>query len=204
MENTHDQLEHIEHTEHASHDHFNRNVAVTMAIVAAVLAGVTLLSHQAHNETLRLELEASVKKTEAANIWARFQATKIRDYEFRTFKGLDAVAPKDKEALADPEKKAAYEAARKDWLKTDEYKDDLKELETAAKLLDEEVKDLQEESHVYHRRAGRFDLGELFVEMGLVLSSVAILTKRTPFWYSGLAAGALGLFLALSAFLIRH
>src|SRR5947209_16015433 len=66
-------LEETEHVQHASHDPFDRRVAMTMTIVAATLACVTLLSHRAHNETLK-------NTTEAANQWAYFQAKKNRSY----------------------------------------------------------------------------------------------------------------------------
>src|SRR3954468_3408346 len=46
------QIEHAEHAVHASHDDFNRKVTMSIAIVAAVLACVTMLGHRAHNETL--------------------------------------------------------------------------------------------------------------------------------------------------------
>ena len=74
------QIEHAEHAVHASHDEFNKQVTMSIAIVAAVLACVTMLGHRAHNETLRLQGEAlelqtkaSIKSTETANKWAYYQ-----------------------------------------------------------------------------------------------------------------------------------
>ena len=46
-------LEHAEHAQHQAHDPFDRRVAVSMAIMAAVLAGVTLASHRGHTEPAR-------------------------------------------------------------------------------------------------------------------------------------------------------
>ena len=39
-------LEHAEHAQHAAHNPFDRRVAMSMAIVAAVLACVAMLSHR--------------------------------------------------------------------------------------------------------------------------------------------------------------
>ena len=74
---THGPEQHMEHAEHAAHaagDDFNRKVTMSIAIVAAVLACVTMLGHRAHNDTLRLQGEAlelqtkaSIKSTETAN-----------------------------------------------------------------------------------------------------------------------------------------
>ena len=47
-------------------DPFDRRVAMTMAIIAAVLACVTMLSHRAHDESLSLLAEAN-RLTTAAN-----------------------------------------------------------------------------------------------------------------------------------------
>src|SRR5438067_12936493 len=73
-------LEHAEHAAHASTDSFNRKVTMSIAIVAAVLACVTMLGHRAHNDTLRLQGEAldlqtraSIKSTDTANQWSYYQ-----------------------------------------------------------------------------------------------------------------------------------
>jgi chromosome segregation ATPase len=69
-------VEHAEHASHAAHDPFDRNVTMSIAIVAAVLACVTMLSHRAHNDTLRFQAEANRLQTEAASI--RTEANRIQ------------------------------------------------------------------------------------------------------------------------------
>src|SRR5438067_1818836 len=82
MSEIHEKLEHAEHAQHAAHDPFSARVALTIAVIAAILAAVTLLSHQAHNETLQLQIEAGIKQTEASDRWAEFQANNIRKHEY--------------------------------------------------------------------------------------------------------------------------
>src|SRR5580692_2596428 len=67
-------LEHAEHAKHAARDPFDKRVTVTIAIVAAVLAGVTMAGHKAHNETLLLsgdaikeQTQVGIFRTDAAN-----------------------------------------------------------------------------------------------------------------------------------------
>src|SRR5438132_1468086 len=79
-------LEHAEHAQHAAHDPFDRRVAMTMAIVAAVLACGTMLNHREHTETLRLQNEANTHHTEASNQWNYYQSKKNRQY---LYEGLD-------------------------------------------------------------------------------------------------------------------
>jgi hypothetical protein len=84
---TEQHLEHAEHAQHAAHDPFDKRVAVSMAMVAAVLAFVSTLSHRAHNQTLqlqgeaiRLQSKAATTRTEESDKWNYFQAKKERGY----------------------------------------------------------------------------------------------------------------------------
>ena len=43
-----------------------------MSIIAAVLAGVTLVSHRGHTETLHLATQAATKVTEASDKWNEY------------------------------------------------------------------------------------------------------------------------------------
>jgi hypothetical protein len=86
-EGTENHLEHAEHAQHAAHDPFDRRVAMTMAITAAVLALATVLSHRAHNQVLQLQGEAGQLRTQATTYhtqasdqWGYFQAKKQRMY----------------------------------------------------------------------------------------------------------------------------
>ena len=201
-------LEHAEHAQHAAHDPFDKRVAVTMAIVAAVLAAVSLMSHRKHNETLSLQIQSNKKKTEAANRWAQYQARSIRRNQFEAF--LDMLP-----VTAQPDKAAeAKKVAGRMQAKVDEYrmpaeKDDPKDpqglagLMALAKALDDEAVKLEKDSEHVHHQGDRFDLAELFVELALVVCSVALLSKQRLFWYAGMAIGGVGVVLAGTAFFVH-
>src|SRR5947209_15239698 len=93
-------LEHAEHAQHAAHDPFDRRVAMSMAIVAAALAGVTLLSHRGHTETLRLATEANILHTKMSDQYNFYQAKNIRSYEFQSFLMMTKFMSKDKDVDA--------------------------------------------------------------------------------------------------------
>ena len=66
-----------------------------MAIVAACLACVTMLSHNSHNQTLllqgdanRLQTESNIYHTQASDAWSYFQAKNIRAYQTQAYLGL--------------------------------------------------------------------------------------------------------------------
>jgi Domain of unknown function (DUF4337) len=194
MSNTHEHLEHAEHAEHAAHDPFGARVALSIAVIAAILAAVTLLSHQAHNTTLEKRVEAGELRTEAADQWGFFQAKKIRQHEDKLHHDLLLVVSKEngKNTEAEEQRRLSKEEA-------DRYEHDCEEIKEKAKVFEDDAKKATEASHLAHARGGRYDLSELAVELGLVLCSIAVLTKRRTFWYSGLGAAAVGLILALSA-----
>ena len=72
--------------------------------------------------------------------------------------------------------------------------------QASASLLTERLKGLPLEQA---KKISKDDvLGELGIELALVLCSVAVLTKRPGFWYSGMAFGLVGLAVSLSSFLL--
>jgi hypothetical protein len=195
MTNTHENLEHAEHVQHAAHDPFSSRVAMTMAIIAAVLAAVTMLSHQAHNNSLNYKNEAAIKHTQASDRWNEYQANNIRDHEYR------ALMPVVEAMAKEPGKESVGREARDDWAKKVEgYKTKLPELKQGAEKLQEQAETWQAASHQAHDRGRWLDLSELAVELGLVLCSLAVLMRRAWFWYSGIGAGVVGVLICAAAF----
>jgi hypothetical protein len=181
MERPSEHLEHIEHQEHAAHNPFDKRVALSMAIIAASLAAVTMLSHKAHNETLLYQSQASDQ-------WTFYQAKNIRQHEYEAFLLLLGSVARE------PGKEAVAKKAEDEWTrKVAKYNDELPEMQ-------EKAKKLEEMSHAKHQMAARFDLGELGIELALVFCSLAVLTKRVGFWMSGILVGGIGLLVALSAY----
>lgn len=171
-----------EHAEHAKEDPTLAPVSVTMAILAVLVAVVTLLGHRAHTEEVVLQAKSSDQ-------WAYYQAKNIRRHTDELFTDLTAVqATSDAAALAKLREKYSGEANR--------YKDEQKEIEDKAKELEAEVA-------TERNRADRYDLAEVFLEVGLVITSITLLSGRRFFWFLGLVLAAIGLVLAATGFLIH-
>lgn len=207
MGGSHEHIEHAEHAKHAAHDDFDRQVALTIAIIAAVLATVTLLSHRAHNDTLRLQgdanrlfTDANNEVTWAADEWAHYQFRNMRQHlygglsDLASFVAVRPDAGKEPRATAD-RWKSDSEKYRKE---KEENFGKAKAHEQKAREKRDEAARMIAESHQVHANALRFDLGELAVEVGLVLCSVAILTKRRSFWFGGVGATLTGALVAAS------
>jgi hypothetical protein len=179
-------LEEAEHAQHATQDPFTRQVAMTMAIGAATLACVSLLSHRAHNDNMAHQLKAN-------DMWNWFQVKKDRGYTKQDRAVLLAAISS---TAATPSEKWA--TTLKEWRdKAQQYADDSKSNEEKAK----EEERLAEEAH---HRSNFYDWGELGLQLGLVLSSVAVLTKRSLFWFAGIGVSVVGVALAAYGFLMLH
>src|SRR5258708_8053579 len=68
---------------------------------------------------------------------------------------------------------------------------------------EEQAKDLEKESAVEQRRANLVDLGEVFLEIALVISSLALLSRKRFYWFLGIASGIAGLGVAAACLLLH-
>jgi phosphate uptake regulator len=168
-----------ENAEEAHRDSSLVPVTLSMAVLAVVLAAISLLGHRTHTEELLLQ-------NKATDQWAYFQAKNIRRHTYELFLDLLSVLnPKDPEAAKRIEEKYRGEIER--------YKDEQKDLESEAQQLEKEVATQQ-------HKANRFDLGEVCLEVGIILTSLTLLTRRKLFWRLGGLAGFIGLVIAASGF----
>ena len=158
-----------EHAEHAR-DPFDRRVAATMAILAAVLAIVSVLGHIYTTEEL-------IDQQKASDQWSYYQAKSIRRYQSEVARDLFA-AMKDERS-----EQYAQNAQR--------YRSDSEEIQKKAE-------ELEKESHLKRQQALRLHLGEVFLEISIVFGSLAILIKRSALWFGAIALGVVGVAIALT------
>jgi uncharacterized protein DUF4337 len=157
-------------------------VSITMSIMAVLVAAATLLSHRAHTEELLLQ-------SQATDQWAYYQAKNGRYHGMQnTADMLETMIPQDKEKAEAILKKYEKEIERYDSDKED---------------ISEKAKELEKERDLVSRRADRYDGGEAFLEIGLVICSITLLTKRKGFWFAGILLGAAGIVLALTGLLLH-
>jgi hypothetical protein len=165
------------------HDYrFTLPVSLTISILAVLVAGATLLGHRAHTEELLLQ-------SRATDQWSYYQAKNIRFHEVQGIADLlGALAPAEKEKTA---------AIREKYLKeVERYNGDKEDISDKAKEFETE-RDLQS------RRADRFDGGEALLEVGLVICSITLLTKRRLFWVTGVLVGLGGVVMALTGLFLK-
>jgi hypothetical protein len=170
-----------EHAELAHADKRLAPVSLTIAILAVALGALSMLGHRAHNEVLLAQTRANFQKTELVG-------NKTREHADAVVLGmLDVLAPANTaQAVALKEK----------------FKIEMKRYENQGEQERVEGRRLEVERQRAQRKANRFDLGELFCEMALVLGSITLLTRDRRFWVAGILAGVVSLLVALTAVLV--
>jgi hypothetical protein len=166
-----------EHAEHAK-EPFDKKVAVTMAIIAALLAIVSVLGHILSTEELLAQQKASDQ-------WAFYQAKDIRRYD-------SEIAQDMLKALksGDTDERITH------------YSGNAQKYETDRKGIQDQAKEFEAERDHKGAQALRLEIGEVFLEIGIVFASLAILSKRPMVWYTSMVAALAGVGLALTTLLV--
>jgi aconitase A len=153
-----------------------------MAVLAVLVAVASLLGHRAHTEEVVLQAKASDQ-------WAYYQAKNIRQHLDQLFTDLTSLqSTANIPATAKLRDQYAQEASR--------YKNEQNEAQAKANELETEVA-------TQRKRADRFDLGEVFLEIGLVITSITLLSGRRLYWAAGIICAAAGVIAAATAFFVR-
>lgn len=166
-------------------------IGVYIGILAVVLAICSMGGGNAN-------IDATNKNIEASNTWAFFQAKNVRrhivrlqadDLELRL---LDQTLSEDaKKKIAD--RVAEYRALDKHLTSEPEKGEGLDELFAKGKSLEQD-RDLAA------RRGPYFDYGQAFLQIAIVLASVAILSGGNFLLFVSMALGALGLISTFGGF----
>ena len=157
-------------------------VSLTMAILAVFVATVSLMGHRAHTEEILLQ-------TRATDQWGYYQAKNMRR---NNLEALDDVLT----ALENTKAERAQEVSKRYHEELEKYRDQQKDIQGEARNLEADVQRAS-------RRADRFDLGEVFLEIALVVTSITLLTDKRAYWYFGFVLAAIGLICAASGFLVH-
>jgi hypothetical protein len=160
-----------EHAEEAKERKGLAPVSLTMAIVAVLVATISLLGHRAHTEEILLQ-------NKATDQWAYYQAKNLR---LNNLEALNDVLG----ALEGKNEKAEQVAKR--------FEGDIEKYREEKKEIQKEATELEAELRHETQRANRFDLGEVFLEIALVVTSITLLTGRKFYWAMGMVFAVAGI-----------
>lgn len=171
-----------EHAEHAGHEASLRPVALTMTVLAVLVAVTTVLSH-------RTDTAAILNQAKASDTWNEYQAKKNRAYDTMLATDLLGVVN-----LAD--QNAAAKIAKGYSSHQDKWAADLESEKKEAEAFEAQVE-------LAEHKADRFDLGEALLEIGLVVTSVTLLTRRRGYWLAGVVFSVGGIVAVVLGLLLK-
>lgn len=163
-----------EHGHIDEHAHGNRNAAILIASLAALLAISETLGKSAQTEAVTLTIRES-------DNWNYYQAKTTRQ----------SIVDKDAELIALLEASAARDALKQKWTQESEHiQSDPKTGRDALRGMGETLRDqARDRLEAYHR----FELGSAAFQIAIVLASAAIVTAAPWLTYVAIAGGAIGL-----------
>ena len=161
--------EHIHHAE----DTFEKIIAGSMAIIAALLAIVSVLGQHYNTEQI-------MKQEQSSDQWAYFQAKDIRRY----------VAQSTQDMLAKTDSSAAQR-----------YVKDTARFASDAAAIKKEAESLERERDRMEGKARQFHFGEVFLEIAIVFLALSILAKQRVLAFAGCASAIFGVSWAALGFL---
>ena len=169
---------------HQEHEHgadpLGKKVGAMAAVLAVLLAVVTIASHRTHTAAI-------IHKSGSNDQWAYYQATRIKLHSTEMGENMVRLMG------------AKGEGAEK---MLSQYEGQKKKYEEQSEKLQEQAKEKDEAAEADEHRALRFDVGEGLLEIGLVLSSLYFISRKKMFPVLGLIAAVAGAAIAITGFLM--
>jgi hypothetical protein len=162
------ELHHLQEQVETGHGTQHKRIGLTTAVVAVLLAIATMLGNNANTQKI-------VTETKIADWWA---FTHSNDTNSRIYMADERLAQVHGEQQAAEEFHKLYEGQKKD-------SDD-------ARVM---AQTLEKDSALQGRKASYFETAGLFLEVSIVLCSVALLTELLLFWRLSFVSTAAGLVL---------
>jgi Domain of unknown function (DUF4337) len=167
-------------TEGGGSDPMGQKVGVLAAVLAVLLAVVSIASHRAHTN-------AVVERSEANDQWSFYQSKRIKFHSLEL--GSDLVNLLGHDKTGSEQMLARYETEQKKYAKE-------------SKEVEEEAKKKEQETRHTEDKALRYDIGEGMLEIGVVLASLFFIARKKLFPVISLAFGILGSAIAISGVLL--
>ena len=150
-----------------------KQVGITMAVVAVLLAITTMLGHRAHTEEVLLQ-------TRTNDQWDYYQAKNNRSEMYAADAKLALLMTEGQSVAAEFTKQAEQQ-------------------KTGTEDVRQSAEKLEEETRIEAKRANYFDLGEVCLEATIVLCSITLLSGSLFYWKISFVSTAIGLFLSMIA-----
>jgi hypothetical protein len=188
----HGAAEAAEKLEEARHSRGGKWTGVYIALLAVILAVTNMGASNALKDML-------FYNTEAANLWAFFQAKTIRkttvETEAETLKAILAANPN----MGEDAKKQVQTAIARHAANAARYESDPKDNDGRRELM-ARAKKAEEARDKAQRKDPYFDFAEALIQIAIVLASVTLITGTRALLLLSILMGSLGAFLSFNGF----
>lgn len=177
--------EHREHAEHAAHEHdpFIALVSITVAVLAVLAASVGSLETVEAGGALTAASEAVLSQDRATDAWNEYQADSLKKHIYGI--AADAGGARAAGYAATAKEQGAKQA----------------EIRKRAGEDESERDKLMAVSREHEHRHHWLTAAATMLEIGIAICTVAIITRRRPFWLGSILLGVIGLGLVGAAYL---
>lgn len=166
------------------------NYLALTTVIFAVCATLSTFKGGSHST------KAVLSQTMASDQWAYYQSKSIKGYLYELQKDnlaleLKAQGPKASRLMTDEFSK-----------KMASYDEKIKKYEGEKEKIQADAKAYEEKRDMAQRHQQAFGVAVIFLQIAILLSSVAALLKKKPLWFVSLGAGVAGLFYFANGFLL--
>ncbi|MHB1927058.1 MAG: DUF4337 domain-containing protein [Leptospirillum sp.] len=172
--------ESLEEREH-KRDEWNIRVALTTSILAVLAALSNLESEQKTSEAILLKNSAIFFQAKSSDQWSFYQAKKIKLHMSENQLRLEKIM-----------KAPASDLTKLNGLVT-KYKAQVKDIRKGALAFEKKRDDLNDASEKALRHHHSFAISVVCFQVSIVLSSMAVMLRRSMLWYVSIGLGSIGL-----------
>ena len=137
-----------------------------------------------------------MSQSQASDQWAFYQAKSIKSYMYQMQKETLELK------LLDMPKSAHEETIKTHKEKIADYKKKIDKYEQEKSEIQEKAKQLESVRDESQKHSQAFGMAIIFLQISILLSSIAGLLKKKMVWYGGMVTGLFGLFYFVDGFLL--
>jgi hypothetical protein len=178
-------VEHAGHGAHGDTDPFASRMAVMTAILASIGAIFAYQSGTSENLALYYKNEAAIRKTEAANQWAYYQAKGEKENLAELGAALSA---------SNPEARSRFAAD------VDKYRQQKEPIRANAEALEKAVAQDDTHSEALMHGHHRWAQATTAIQISIALTAITLLTRRRWLLYASIGIAVTGVVLGALAF----
>jgi hypothetical protein len=128
-----------------------------------------------------------ISQAQASDQWSYFQAKSIKGYIYDLQKETLELELKSLKPDASRSVVAEYEK------RIDSYNQKVKKYDEEKEEIKKKAEDLEKRRDDAQTHSGAFGMAAMFLQIAILLSSIAALMKQKYFWFLGIVAGCFGL-----------